>query len=223
MQNDPDNQLEITPEIITPVSQVLLIDLENCPNQISKLLNDLEQFSHVVICYAQSGAKIPLDWLLPLTTMINANKLKIQKMPETGKNAADFGISFFAGAMMQQLPIQTHFVIMSEDTDLDHVIRLLKSQGRTAIRINTKHDPTTTKEASVASYCQALLLHKNNRPAKKESLLNSLKAHCGQDVTKADAIFQCLLQQHAIVLTTDDKLSYNNIKLAELMSTADSS
>lgn len=116
------------PETTPPAAtQVLLIDLENCPNQINKLLNDLEQFSHVVICYAQSGAKIPLDWLLPLTAMINASKLHIQKMPGTGKNAADFGISFFAGALMQQLPVQTHFVIVSEDTDLEHVVRLLNS------------------------------------------------------------------------------------------------
>ena len=36
--------------------QVLLIDLENCPSQINVLLKDLEQFSQVLICYAQSGA-----------------------------------------------------------------------------------------------------------------------------------------------------------------------
>ena len=62
-------------------SQVLLIDLENCPTQINVLLKDLEQFSQVLICYAQSGAKIPLDWLMPLTAMVNAERLKIIKMP----------------------------------------------------------------------------------------------------------------------------------------------
>ena len=105
-------------------SQVLLIDLENCPTQINVLLKDLEQFSQVLICYAQSGAKIPLDWLMPLTAMVNAERLKIIKMPSGGKNAADFGICFFAGVLMQQLPVNTHFMIMSEDTDLDHVIKL---------------------------------------------------------------------------------------------------
>ncbi len=67
---------------------VLLIDLENCPSQIDHLIKNLEQFSLVVICYAQSGAKVPIDWILPLTSAVNTNKLKLFKTPGTGKNAA---------------------------------------------------------------------------------------------------------------------------------------
>jgi hypothetical protein len=37
-------------------NRVLLIDLENCPSQINQLLDNLEQYSHVIVCYAQSGA-----------------------------------------------------------------------------------------------------------------------------------------------------------------------
>ena len=50
-------------------------------------------------------------------------------MTSGGKNSADFGICFFAGVLMQQLPKETHFVIISNDTDLDHVVNLLKGQG----------------------------------------------------------------------------------------------
>ena len=74
--------------------KVLLIDLENCPSQINELLENLENYSQVVICYAQSGAKIPIDWILPLTKVVNDDHLKIIKMPTIGKNAADFGITF---------------------------------------------------------------------------------------------------------------------------------
>ena len=77
-------------------NRVLLIDLENCPSQINQLMNNLEQYSHVVVCYAQSGAKIPLDWVVPLTATVNNDRLKIVKMPNNGKNAADFGITFWA-------------------------------------------------------------------------------------------------------------------------------
>jgi hypothetical protein len=42
-------------------NRVLLIDLENCPSQINQLMDNLEKYSHVVVCYAQSGAKILLD------------------------------------------------------------------------------------------------------------------------------------------------------------------
>ena len=111
------------------IGRVLLIDLENCPDQISQLQEKLEQFSQVVICYAQTGAKIPLDWLIPLSATVISNKLKIFKMTNGGKNAADFGICFFAGVLMQQLHKETHFEIISNDTDLDHVVNLLRSQA----------------------------------------------------------------------------------------------
>ena len=55
--------------------KVLLIDLENCHNQINQLQNDLVEFSQVVICYAQNNAKISLDWLMNLVTAVNENKL----------------------------------------------------------------------------------------------------------------------------------------------------
>ncbi len=56
--------------------RILLIDLENCPDQIYQLQEKLEQFSQVVICYAQTGVKIPLDWLIPLSVTVSSNKLK---------------------------------------------------------------------------------------------------------------------------------------------------
>lgn len=81
------------------ITRVLLIDLENCPSQINQLMTHLEKYSMVVVCYAQSGAKIPIDWLMPLTGIVNNKRLKWVKMPTTGKNAADFGITFWAGVL----------------------------------------------------------------------------------------------------------------------------
>jgi hypothetical protein len=223
MQEKIDTSQQLTQET---KNQVLLIDLENCPSQINVLLKDLEQFSQVLICYAQSGAKIPLDWLMPLTAMVNAERLKIIKMPSGGKNAADFGICFFAGVLMQQLSLNTHFVIMSEDTDLDHVIKLLRSQGRTATRINVKKEEkvaaianaaTYNSDTSVQSYCQNLLINNQNRPSTKTTLLNSLKNHCTQDMSQADAAFKQLNQAGAITVALDEKISYNDTKIANLV------
>jgi len=115
----------------TEPTKILLIDLENCPNQILELQDNLEQYRKVIICYAKTGVKIPLDWLIPLSSTVAEKKLHIHKMTSIGKNSADFGICFFAGALMQQYEQQAHFVIISNDTDLDHVVNLLKSQGCT--------------------------------------------------------------------------------------------
>jgi len=208
------------------VQKVLLIDLENCPNQVEKLLKNLEQFSYVVICYAQTGAKIPLDWLMPLNSAINNQQLKTIKMPNKGKNAADFGISFFAGVFMQQLPIQTHFVIISEDADLDHVIDLLKSQGRTAERINTKKpeiildknletEVITDLTLAIKIYCALLLTNSNNRPAKPETLKNSIRVRFKDMPFRIEEIFDAL-KEKAVIGVVDNKIIYNDKKLKEL-------
>jgi len=208
------------------IQKVLLIDLENCPNQVEKLLKNVEQFAYVVICYAQTGAKIPLDWLMPLNSAINNQQLKTIKMPNKGKNAADFGISFFAGVFMQQLPIQTHFVIISEDADLDHVIDLLKSQGRTAERINTKKpeiildknletEVITDLTLAIKTYCALLLTNSNNRPAKPETLKNSIRVRFKDMPFRIEEIFDAL-KEKAVISVVDNKIIYNDKKLKEL-------
>lgn len=223
------------------IDRVLLIDLENCPNQIQQLQKDLEQFSQVIICYAQSGAKIPLDWLMPLSSIVNANKLKIFKMATGGKNAADFGICFFAGVLTQQLPPTTEFVIVSNDTDLDHVVNLLKNQGRSAERVGTTKEEKqvivsqerlvetgspkkeskqsitseTSLPALIKTYCMHLITHSKTRPAKKDTLNNSIKTKCKDTPEMAAEIFKSLTT-HGAVIVSDTKVSYNDKKIKEL-------
>jgi len=209
---------------INKIARVLLIDLENCPNQIHHLQKDLEQFSQVVICYAQSGAKIPLDWLMPLSTTVNANKLMIFKMTNGGKNAADFGICFFAGVLMQQLKQETHFVIVSNDTDLDHVVNLLKSQGRSAERVGTEKEEKTTNIPTVTTtlspspikiYCMHLVTYSTNRPAKKDTLLKSIETKFKDTPNIAAEVFKALTTQ-GIITTLENKVSYNDKKIKEI-------
>jgi hypothetical protein len=204
------------------MTRVLLIDLENCPNQINQLLTDLEQFSQIIICYAQSGPKIPLEWVTPLSAAVSANTLTVMKMPTGGKNAADFGICFFAGVLMERLPVQTHFVIVSEDTDLDHVVRLLKSQGRTAERINTKkvakpeeNDTSLDAVSPLKAYCMHLMTHSKNRPAKEATLINSMRNMFQSSPAHVEHVLGHLKLEGAVTFV-DNKVSYNNKKITEL-------
>jgi len=211
------------------MNSVLLIDLENCPNQIHQLQKDLEHFSQVIICYAQSGAKIPLDWLIPLSETVKTNKLKIFKMVSGGKNAADFGICFYAGALMQQLQQETHFVIISNDTDLDHVVNLLKSQGRSAERVGTQKEeklpvantspppPPPLSSSPIKIYCMHLVTYSKNRPAKKDTLINSIKNKFKDTPKIAEEVFKILTIQGAVTVS-DSKVAYNDKKIKELAS-----
>jgi hypothetical protein len=209
--------------------RVLLIDLENCPAQIHQLMDSLADYAHVLICYAQSGAKISIDWLMPLTATVNNQQLRIIKMPSVGKNAADFGIAFWAGALMMEFSNEIHFDIVSNDNDLEHVVSLLKSQGRSATRIGTKKDEianvasiTPVKTANVTDYmaylpvyCLHLLKHHNNRPTKKDTLLNSIKNKFQADAVNPALIVEALIKQ-GVLAVQENKITYNADKITKI-------
>lgn len=203
--------------------RVLLIDLENCPKQVDQLMDDLELYSQVVVCYAQSEAKIPLDWIIPLTSIVNQGRLKIFKMPNGGKNSADFGITFWAGVIMAQLPPNTHFDVVSDDSDLDHAVSLLISQQRSAQRIGVKKidnmnmSGATSKRLSeaVQEYCSHLVKHNKSRPVKKETLLNSIKSKFKNNEVDSEALFDALIRKGVIAIN-DTRISYDQEKIEQL-------
>ncbi len=211
--------------------KILLIDLENYPRQINELPSILTEYHQVVICYALSNARIPIDWLMPLNDTINKAQLKIFRMTSNGKNAADFGISFYAGMLMSEQPANAHFVIMSDDQDLDHVVNLLKSQHRSAERLGMRCEQKAVSLQStqvavsipvkdaimplVKLYCAHLITYKNNRPTKQTSLINSIKSKLGEHKGEADAVFQVLVKLKALQIE-DTKAKYFDKKIVEL-------
>jgi hypothetical protein len=211
-------------ETVKELSRVLMIDLENCPGQIDHLLDDLVNYSHIVICYAQSGAKVPLSWINPLTGSVNDNKLKIFQMPSGGKNSADFGIAFWAGVLMVQLAEHTRFDIVSNDTDLDHVVSLLNSQNRDAERIGRKKesveparfavDETNQADYFLQAYCRHLMDHHKSRPAKKETLLNNIKSKFKANQVDPEIILDILKKNGVIELDLNNKVRYSEPLIA---------
>ena len=209
----------------TKSQKVLLIDLENCPSQLEQLPTDLANYLQVLICYATSYSKLPLGWLLPLSDAIVAKRLKIIKMDSISKNAADFGICFLAGSLMQELPKETHFVIVSNDKDLDHVVHLFKSHGRSAERVGTQKEekihPLPPDEvpsrmpSTVSIYCAYLITVKINRPAKVDALLNSIKTKFKSNLSNSESIYKMLLSSGAIKMN-EQKISYNEKRIKEL-------
>lgn len=207
--------------------KILLIDLENCPSQLNELLENLANYSQVVICYAMSGAKVPIDWILPLTKVVSNDRLKIIKMPTVGKNAADFGIAFLAGVLMEKATKKTHFDIISNDTDLDFVVDLLKLHKRSANRIGKllkekiekipaipESKPVEIPEPATITpfqiYCSHLAKYPN-KPARKTTLLNSIKSKF-QGSSVPEELLTELLKKNVITIN-NEKVSYNQQKI----------
>ncbi|WAK03546.1 PIN domain-containing protein [Methylobacter sp. YRD-M1] len=143
-------------------------------------------------------------------------------MENGGKNSADFGICFFAGVLMQSLPKETHFVIVSNDTDLDHVIRLLISQERSAERIGKKKEDVQAnaceKNGPLSAYCAHLISHGKNRPTKEATLVNSIKSKFNDTPSIATNILGLLLNQSAIRIE-NGKVIYNEQRIISLANT----
>jgi hypothetical protein len=128
---------------------------------------------------------------------------------------------------MQQLPKQTHFVIISNDTDLDHVVNLLKSQGRSAERISNKKEENKTNTndknivassslaSAVKTYCIQLITYSQNRPSSKETLLNNIRTKFKEPPNLAMEILSLLTTEGAITIL-DKKVIYNDHKIKEI-------
>lgn len=174
--------------------QALLIDLDNCPRQIEQLPQTLADFARVIACYGGAEPKVPLSLVPFLATAIQQGKLEIIGMKKKGRNAADFGLAFWAGRLMAEMPADTMFSILSQDSDLDHVVHLLQSANRRVARIGDQlipqllelgevpDDPAdalvegVVDEATVAAYVALHLKPGRSRPAKKITLSNSIQS-----------------------------------------------
>lgn len=214
-------------DTIKPVAKVLLIDLENCPGKIQQLQEDLKDYTKVVICYATTGAKIPLDWLMALNETINSNRLQIYKMETVGKNSADFGIFFFAGMLAQQLGQHADFTIVSDDTDLDHLVSLLTSQSHIARRqgkekvvkaVTKTVPPIITQDVldGIRLYCEYLAAPNASRPASVVTLKNSIGSRMKHNKELAEVIYKQLVALK-VVSINETKVVYNNAKIGAVV------
>lgn len=214
-------------------AKVLLIDLDNCPNQIEKLSLHIETFARVIVSYGGTEPKVPFSLLSLLATPIHEKRLEIVRV-EQGKNAADFALTFHAGLLVNELPPNTEFTILSDDTDLDHAVYLLYDKGRKASRLSGKDQPVkaepkpraksitpkTKAQApktpasgkssindAVKKFSAKLQKTKSEKkPKTKKALLNQIESHFPNNKKLAksgEAIFNALEKQGTIKLDGD--------------------
>lgn len=155
---------------------ILFIDIENCPSKISELLLEFKEYQKVVICYASTGVKIPLDWLTALSTFVMQGRLELIKMNDIAKNSADFGITFMLGCYFEQYD---RFEIYSNDKDFDAIINLVnRTPDKKAKRVGTtRNEKELQFDSLLIKMCK--MLHKIqdcSRPVKLEGLRNSIRA-----------------------------------------------
>jgi len=187
MEHGQDMELSPHP---TVMMRALLIDLDNCPRQLDRLPETLTEYTRVIACYGGAEPKVPLGMVPLLATAIYEGRLAIIGMQKKGKNAADFGLAFWAGWLAAEMPPDTEFLILSQDTDLDHVVHMLQRANRQVERLDGKvHRPKRLSTGppkpqveidgdAVTEYCTVYLQPARSRPVRKVTLSNSIRAFC---------------------------------------------
>ena len=207
----------------TTTVRALLIDLDNCPRQIERLPETLATFARVVACYGGTEPKVPFGMVPLLATAIHEGRLAIIGMQKKGKNAADFGLAFWAGRLVAEMPPDTEFLILSQDTDLDHVVLMLQSANRHVERLDGKVHRTTKKASpappelqgetdgdAITEYCAVYLQTGRSRPVRKITLSNSIRAFCKNHKKhiKPEEILRGLVERGVVVIDEKGRVTY---------------
>jgi len=204
--------------------RALLIDLDNCPRQIERLPETLTEYARVIACYGGTEPKVPLGMVPLLATAIHEGRLAIIGMQKKGKNAADFGLAFWAGHLAAEMPPDTEFLILSQDTDLDHVVHMLQGAKRRVERHDGKVHRTTKRVVTdsaepqqvetdgdvVTEYCTVYLQPARSRPVRKVTLSNSIRAFCKNHKKniKPEEILRGLVARGVVVIDENSRVTY---------------
>ena len=227
---------------ISIVRSILFIDIENCPSKIDELIEDFKIFQKIVICYAKTGVKIPLEWLLVLNDCVANDRLELVKMSEIANNSADFGITFLLGRYFDHYD---HFTVYSDDKDFDVVVELIgRSEGKIAERfgkISTielagtiELDDTVAMAAPIKlepTFENVKLLVKNylektpdrSKPVKRQGLFNSIRSRLNkldcEDEVKKDLSDQIIhhLEKIKVISFNNEKIKYNGQQLLKFI------
>lgn len=212
--------------------RVLLIDLDNCPTQVNQLPQALLHFSRVIVCYGGFEPKIHLNQLGLLASALMEGRLAIESMERKGKNAADFGLTFWAGRLLAEMPPETEFLVLSQDTDLDYLMDMLRHAGRKVTRLDGNTYPNfgvttptqgtvsgndihrgsqTLLETAAEEYRVAHISGRHPRPARRVTLLNSIRSHFkGSIGIDPEAIVQELIHRGVLSMGRGGQVVYRD-------------
>lgn len=198
-----------------PSSRVLLIDLDNCPKELAELPNELANFTRIVACYGVNEPRLSISLVRALAPAIHEGRLEFVGMELRGKNAADFGLAFWAGRLLERLPAETEFVILSRDHGLEHVIHLLRRENRAARRAGSAVEATTGSdpdEGAAEEFYTERLRTQLHRPKRRKTLLKGIRIFFqNRDGIDADRVLAALMRRGWVTCAGEGIVSYPEI------------
>ncbi len=195
----------------------VLVDFENVQPKNLALLQD----THFKIFMFVGAQQNKLDMgIVSVMQNLGPRRAKYVRVEDTGKNALDFCLTFYLGALVAKHPTG-YFHIISKDKGFDPLVAHLNTRGLKAARRNCISEiPIVDAEKSPVEITETmtdvqralsdLKRRGESKPRSKAALINTLKSIFRNDLNDQQAakLFQKLMQTKHITVK-DEKLAYH--------------
>lgn len=141
--------------------------------------------------------------------------LRIVKVPDHGKNNLDFHLAFELGRHHETEPAGVEFHVLTNDKDLEKLLKHLRLLGRKCHRIGLAIGPEEAKKAGQVAAPKEPAQHSpgltrviselsalppQHRPKKRSSLINWISSRIGK-TEKPDQVFSHLMENQQVQAT----------------------
>lgn len=191
------------------MTNFVLIDSENVHPKNLSLLQD----AHFKIYMFIGARQTKLDMgIVSVMQKLGPKRAKYVRIEDTGKDALDFCLTFYLGALVAKHP-SAYFHIISKDKGFEPLISHLTARGLKVSRRNCISEiPIVDAEnspeimADVQRALSDLKRRGDSKPRSKAALINTLKHIFKNDLSDQDAakLFQKLVATKHVALKDDD-------------------
>ena len=195
----------------------ILIDYENVQTKSLAVLHSTpNQAFRVIVFVGANQSKIPIELVSSMQGF--GNKAEYVQITGSGRNALDFHIAYYLGALTERDPTG-YFHVISKDTGYDQLIRHLKGKKVNAARQKDLFEIPWLSSSNkkpmneqITAIVENLAARGNSRPRKVKTLKNSINSLFGNklEAEKIDNLVKDLQEQKYIVIKQEN-VTYQNM------------
>ena len=195
----------------------ILIDYENVQTKsLSVLQGAPNQAFRIMVFVGANQSKIPIELVSSMQSF--GEKAEYIRITGSGRNALDFHIAYYLGALTER-DSKAIFHVISKDTGYDQLIRHLKGKHIDVTRQKDLYDIPWLSSANkkpadeqLTAIVENLSARGNSRPRKVKTLKNSINSLFGNklDPAKIDGLVKDL-QDRKYVVIKQENVTYRNM------------
>ncbi len=195
----------------------ILIDYENVQTKSLAVLQGApNQAFRIMVFVGANQSKIPIELVSSMQSF--GDKAEYIQITGSGRNALDFHIAYYLGALTERAP-KAIFHVISKDTGYDQLIKHLKAKRITVARQKDlfdipwlSSDNTKPADEQLTAIVENLSARGNSRPRKVKTLKNSIHSLFGNKLEpeRIDSLIQDL-QDGKYIVINQENVTYRNM------------